>query len=164
LADEKMNPVEYAEKVLDVHGPWTQAQERLTHYEKAVDVAAEARTGIRRLKQQIADRRTEILTEAPLTVPNYMDLNTTQKRDAIKILVSGDAVCNQLEDEMDDVQSALEQAQAEIKYHEQGLFVFTARMTELGGLLNFYAEVKAAQTAQRQQQKNTTAQAEGEQQ
>lgn len=107
------------------------------------------RASIRALKQAHKMRLIEIAAEAPSTVPNFTDYNTTQRREAIKILVGGDEKIAEIEVDLSECQSVLDEANANLDHHKLGIGALTARMTELGGLLHFYAEAKHAQTAQR---------------
>lgn len=138
----------YAEETLDVHGPWQEAQRRLDSHASASERVTQNKAQIRGLKQTIEDRRRDIAAEAP-SAAGYPS-GVQARRDFVKLLVESDGAVSAAEDMIAVCQSVLEDAQAELRHHELGLSVLTARMTELGGLLHFYAEAKSAQTARLQ--------------
>lgn len=137
--------VEYAEKQLDVHGPWIEAQRRLDLHSQASENVRLAKDEIRALKQSLSDRQFEVTTEAPST-PGYPNAVQARK-DFIKLMIAGDPTCNRIEREINHLQSVLDDYQSEVRHHDLGLSVLTARMNELSGLLSFYAAAKLAQTA-----------------
>lgn len=140
------NPVRYAEETLDVHGPWTEAQERLAQHSDASVVATKAKGDIRTFRMQLKDRAAVIAADAP-SQSGYPS-GVQARREFIKLLISVDTETESLEDRIAECQATLEDAQADLKHHELGLHVLTARMTELGGLLQFYAVAKTTQISQ----------------
>jgi hypothetical protein len=140
-----MNPVEYAEKQLDVHGPWKEAQRREEAHGVALQKIATIKSRVRELKGLLTDREHELRSEAP-SVPDFPTA-IQAKRDFVKLMIESDTTCTSLVTHLAECQSMLEDAQADVKYHELGVTVLSARLTELGGLLHFYAAAKEAQTA-----------------
>jgi chromosome segregation ATPase len=140
---KRRSAVEYAEKVLGVHLPWDEALGRLLDHENATQAQAEIRNSIRTHKQRIEDRKFEVTTEAP-SVEGYPD-GVQARRDFVKVLLANDEQLGDLESTLDHLNSRLEHVSAEVKRHELALHVLVARMTELGGLLQFYAVAKQAE-------------------
>lgn len=141
----KLNPVQYAEQVLDVHGPWVEAQDRLKLHAEASESVDQFKREMRARKRLIDDRKLELASAAPL-MPGWPDKGVTAQRDFIKQVVADDDKLRELEASVAECQSAIEEAQSQVRHHELGIGFLTARLTELGGLLHFYAEAKAAET------------------
>lgn len=138
-ASTKINPVEYAEKVLGVHLPWDEAQQRLEQHALAQDRMTMLRSNLRGLKNDLEAHKIELLNQGAAMWPND---SVTARREKTKSLIASDGEHTRLEEAITECQFDLESAEADVRHHELGLHVLTARMTELGGLLNFYAEVK----------------------
>ena len=133
--------VNYAENVLGVHNPWSESLRRLESHRVAGERIASIKTEIRNTKASVDDRRLSLISEAPA---KYPDLSITARKDQLRIDFAHDAHLIHLEQEVRRLEGELDSAEAERRHHELGLHILTARMNELGGLLNFYAEAKAA--------------------
>lgn len=149
-----MSPVDYAEQVLGVHEPWTSAQTRLDEYELALKTQALLKGRYKGVQIAIRDREFEVMTETPA---KYQNASDTAMRRYVKEEQEQDYRLRQLRSELHQVQLDLDNVEADVLRHSRALDVLTARMTELGGLLQFYAVVKQAQTQAIQQQKEGTA-------
>ncbi len=143
---KRRSAVEYAEQVLDVHAPWKEAQERLDYHDTALNEVDRLKGEIRLLKQRIEDRKMEIATEAPST-QGYPE-GVQARRDFVKLLQANDTALSELEEQIVQAEHDRDEWQSTAKHHELGLHVLTARMNGLGGLLQFYAVAKQAETAQ----------------
>lgn len=142
---KRMSAVSYAEQVLQVHVPWQDAQDALAKHEAASNEVNRLRSEIRGCKQRIEDRKMEVATEAPST-EGYPADGVQKQRDFVKILQGGDEQIADLESQSDDLHRQIETQQAIVKHQDLRLYATTARMNELGGLLHFYAEAKAAES------------------
>lgn len=142
----KKNPVKYAENDLGVHQPWEEAQNRLSLYGIASDAIAEHKRELRTLKAQIEDAKHNVRTVAPSEVDFWDSMSQKDRDQAIKDKIADSDYITELEKRVREHQASLDTAESEARHHELGLKVLSSRMTELGGLLSFYAEVKRAET------------------
>jgi signal transduction histidine kinase len=148
------NPVQYAEEVLDVHGPWEEAKSRLEQHTEASTRLFKVKQQVRAAKSDLDDQKRDIIARAP-AMDGY-PTNKTAQREFVKLLIEVDPDCIELQQTIADCQASLDDAQSDVKHHEIGLSVLSSRMAELGGLLHFYAAAKEAQTAQQRVQHNDT--------
>lgn len=133
------NAVTYAEDELQVHTVWEQAQSRMQDLHQALKASAEIVTAIRDTKDKLADREREIVTT---TRGAFHELSETAWSKKLKELVHDDPTSKDLRDLLRGHEAAHDEAEADVKYHTQGVQLYQARMIELGGLLNFYAATK----------------------
>lgn len=140
---ERKSAVQYAEEVLGVHVPWDEAQRRLELHAQASENVDLTRGELRANKQSLEDRKLEVATEAP-SLAGYPE-GVQARRDWTKLLIVNDEKIVKYEQQIAHLQTVLEDYQSQVKHHELGLHVLTARMTELGGLLMFYAAAKQAE-------------------
>lgn len=138
------NPVEYAESVLDVHGVWNEAQERLAAHEEAKNAYLAALTSIRWTENQIATREAEIVAEERGTHP---DMKITEFKQHVATVQATDETTVDFRGVLADQKAIRDEAEQGMKHHDLGVRALTARMNELAGLLDFYAAAKEAQTA-----------------
>lgn len=141
---KRMNPVQYAEQVLAVHVPWEEAQRHLDLHADASEHVDLTRREIRAVKANIEDRKAEVTAEAPST-RGYPE-GVQARRDFTKLLLASDDKLTSMEKHLDNLHSMLDDYQSAVKHHELALYAVTARMNELGGLLQFYSVAKAAET------------------
>lgn len=134
------NPVTYAEDTLGVHDVWTDAQRRLEQHAAAVAERAALTTAIRRLKVRITDREAELTSD--LTAVHADVKTVTERNKLVKEGIQKDPQVQDMKSELDDLEATRDMVSADIARHEQGCHVLAARMTELGGLLNFYAAAR----------------------
>ncbi len=139
----KANAVQYAEETLGVHVPWDDSQDALERHDQFSNKCETLRGSIRGMKQRIEDRKLEVASEAPSSQGYPLD-GVTKQRDFLKQLQAADKELSDLESKLDADQALLDHAEIGRKHQELRLFACTARMTELGGLLQFYAVAKAA--------------------
>lgn len=138
------NPVKYAEDVLGVHLPWEEVQDRLSRHAAASQQADETAIQLRATRRNLEDRKRHITAEAP-SFSDWPD-KVTPQREYLKRLIDNDAECLKLERSIEELQAAHDEYKSTARHHELGINALSARMTELGGLLTFYAEVKRAET------------------
>lgn len=134
------NPVKYAEEVLGVHEPWEEGQRRLEALGKNRAEKVDVRKAIRQLQSKIADREADVVIEvqgASLGSETKTELDR-RKKDAIR----ADPSLQDYRSELDDLRTTEDMLDSDIKHDEAGLAFLAARMTELGGLLSFYAAAR----------------------
>lgn len=155
----KQNPVTYAEQVLGVHAPWQEVQERLSNHAAASESADETAIQLRATRRELEDRKRNITNLAPQSV-NWPDKVTPQK-EFIKRAIDNDEECLRLERSIEELQAAHDEYKSTARHHELGIHALSARMTELGGLLTFYSEVKRAETTSQISPNKSNTQEEG---
>lgn len=140
----KQNPVKYAEEVLGVHVPWEEVQNRIQAHAAASRQADQTAIQLRSTRRELEDRKREITNLAPQSF-NWPDKVTPQK-EFIKRAIDNDEECLRMERSIEELQAAHDEYKSTARHHELGINALSARMTELGGLLTFYSEVKRAET------------------
>ncbi len=135
------NPVDYAEEVLGVHQVWDEANTRLAAHEEAKNTFLTSLSGIRYLEEQIAVREAAIVTEQRGEHP---DMKIMEFKQHVATLLASDPDAMQHATDLREEKDTKERAEQDMRHHELGLRALTARMTELAGLLEFYAAAKQA--------------------
>ena len=99
-----------------------------------------------REKRRNLDDRKRYLTDG---APSYFDWpdKIGAQKEFVKKVIDNDNEVSNLEIEIDELQGDVDGLKSAIRHHELGINALAARMTELGGLLHFYAEVKRAETS-----------------
>ena len=133
------DPVAYAEKTLGVHEPWEEAQLRVTQHDQALEVFNSCKAHLRDIHERMADREQQVLADGRA---KYQELSATAFGPVAKGLLQNDPELKELRAEERSLQFQQDEAEASVKHHALGLQVLAARMTALGGLLNFYAAAK----------------------
>jgi hypothetical protein len=134
------NPVTYAEDTLKVHAVWVEAQSRLDTHARLVTERVQTLRDLRAVREEISDRKLELASD-----PAAAGSSHAERERNLKALVSADHTVRTLQAQEADLMATVDMADAELKHHEVGLRVLAARMTELGGLLQFYASRKPHQ-------------------
>lgn len=130
------NPVTYAEKTLDAHGVYERAQRALAAMDAAHEDANAASAELRVLEEAIADREADLVIECRVKHP---DLKTTDFAREVKAMAQADEKMRLHRDALRSAKSKHDDALRRIAVERRRVEIETARMTELGGLLNFYA-------------------------
>lgn len=138
------NPVTYAEDTLGVHHVWDEAQTRLREHDTAKGAYLAAHAAIRAAELLMADREAEIVNEERGKHP---DMKITEFKLHVKTVSQTDPIYAEHEEIVHAQKAVKETMEQEMRHHELGVRAATARMTELGGLLEFYAASKRAATA-----------------
>lgn len=133
------NPVKYAEDTLGVHSVWEEARRRLDHHDQLTHNLAQCHVGLRSLRSEIAERELEITAKAHELWPN---VSGTERARLLKVGLAQDDALRSLRDAERTLLSAQDSLELDKHHHEQGIRVLSARMVELGGLLQFYASVR----------------------
>jgi hypothetical protein len=135
----KQNAVTYAEDTLGVHVVWEEAQQRIEAHGLATEGALRAKRDIRDIEERITDREAEITSDERGANP---DMKITAFKEHLKVAFANDSVHQALVAELANSQNVRDGHDADMRHHELGIRALTARMTELGGLLEFYAAAK----------------------
>lgn len=151
-----MNPVTYAEQELGVHIPWQEAQDRLASHENATNTVTHFKNLLRMSKDYLEDAKREARAEAPSQIQFFDSLSVKERDQAVRDFIANSPKVTSVEQDIRSFQGDLDRAEGELKHHELGLKVLSSRMTELGGLLHFYAEVKRAETEESVIKSNTS--------
>lgn len=136
------NAVSYAEETLGVHKVWEEAQERLGLHSLAKSEYLEALKAIRSYESGMADRVATLVAEQRGLNP---DMKVTAFREHMKAVEADDEAMKVFHTSLALAKDERDEAEQEMRHHELGLRALTARMTELAGLLEFYAAAKAQQ-------------------
>lgn len=133
------SPITYAEETLGVHEVWKETEFRLSEHQKLTNRRAHYLSDLRANRAHQSDREAVIATEA---TGKYSDLSDTARTKVIKSLVHDDTEHASLRQAERDLQADLDQCDGDLSHHEKGIAALSARMVELGGLLQFYAAAK----------------------
>lgn len=137
----KKDPVTYAEVDLKVHDTFHDAWEVNEAHSAAVVRRVGHLTKLREVRDDIEHREHEIVTELR---GKYMDASEAALSRTIKLAFKDDPHLQSLVRMERVIQGEVDGTDAEIDSLKSTLKLLTARLTELGGLLNFYAAAKSA--------------------
>lgn len=134
--------VDYAEKDLGVHIVFEVAQTRRTMLDSSLTQLAAERDHKRDLEVQITDREMELtLDEAG----HHPEMSVAAMDRHMKQVLARDELLRQLKGDLSSVISNIEGTEYDIRIHETDIKIAVARMTELGGYLQYLAAIKLNQ-------------------
>ena len=136
-----MNPVQYAEDVLNVHGVFDEAESVYIRYTTALDAHTDNVAAVRTLREGLADAEAEVSVRERAANP---DQSVTAFEKHLKDVLRNDSEVRKIRHNLMEAQYAADQSEADIKRHDGKLKMLAARMEELGGLLNYFAATKMA--------------------
>lgn len=135
-SSEKKKAVAYAEDTLQVHEAWATYGAELTALEEAQASLRRATTLARALRSQIEDRDYDVGVEVRAEHSKLSQAAFDRHhKDAIHV----DPAARELRAKLVAAQTDIDLAEHEVKVLEHSLRGLQARMSELGGLLTFYA-------------------------
>lgn len=137
------NSVEYAEDTLGVHKVYDDCTQRLEEHDKAKNTYLTALSDIRQLKAAVVEREAEITSDERGKHP---DMKITAFKQHVGVKCEQDTVHKAYRDDLAVAESSRDEAEQDMRHHELGVRALTARMNELGGLLEFYSAAKQAAT------------------
>lgn len=138
------NPVDYAEQSLGVHKVYDEAATRLNEHAHLTDEIKALNAKIRQVKESITDRESLIVAQEG---GNIAGLSKTAAKEHMKAAFDADDEINRLRGLLADAEAERADADATLRHHALGVQMLTARMQELGGLLEFYAAAKRNTTS-----------------
>lgn len=136
---ESSQAVDYAENTLGVHDTFAVALDGLTIFEESADLYADFCVGVRRAEEDMAQREAELIMQFRTANPDWSEAKMEK---GIRLLVQTDAVMVAHRARLRDVRSERDRAELDMKRGRIRCEIASARLIELGGLLNFYAAAK----------------------
>lgn len=133
------DPVAYAEDTLGVHAVYDETRDRLSQHADAKDRYLTALKAVRELKGSMAEREAEITSDERGKNP---DMKITAFKQHVAATCEQDSVYAAYADELAAEEANRDTAEQDMRHHELGVRALTARMYELGGLLEFYSAAK----------------------
>jgi len=134
-----VNYVKYAEDILGVHVPHSEAMALLPEHGRLTHEKAEAQASIRTMKMRIEDRTAELQIEETANNPS---MSATALKEHMRVAAVTDPTLTAFRDELAELEGKRDALAGELQHVEMELRTHSARMVELGGLLNFYAANK----------------------
>jgi hypothetical protein len=134
-----MNPVDYAEQTLGVHTVYEEAQKRLDLHGQLTGQIAALNAAIRADKDNLAARESTLVAEHGA---HTAGMSKTAAKEYMKAIIESDPEVERIRDRLAEHESDRAVMDADLRHHAAGLQMLTARMHELGGLLEFYAAAK----------------------
>lgn len=135
------DPVSYAEHTLKVHEIYDESRSALEDLEHAHAAVTTHAAAIRDVQEQIAVREAVVISEQRAA---HADLSDTAFQREVKNFLAMDEDLQRHRGDLRSAQRSHDEAKDGVRQHEQRLRIATARMEELGGLLNFYGASKTA--------------------
>lgn len=136
-----MNPVKYAEDELGVHDVQTRAERALKDFGEWSIAEADHAARVRDCKDDVDDHQAVATAEQR---GKHADLSNADFDRSLRRFLATDVGLAELRSKLRKAQHDHDEATAERRHAEHTIEALAARMIELGGLLNFYAAVKAA--------------------
>lgn len=131
--------LDYAENGLKVHEVYNEAIELLERQRESLSKQLKARDAKREVETQIADREMELtLDEAG----KHESMSVAAMERHMKAVLHNDLLLGQLRAKLREVGSELDLAESSLKFIDSSIKVITARITELGGYLNYLAAAR----------------------
>lgn len=137
----KQTPVAYAEGTLGVHDVYEQSLEAHKQLEAALGLYADAAASIREINGAIEAREYDLVAAHRGENP---DISLSALDRWLKDQRHADDSLRELRDDLLNKQADSDSAHVNIEKYKYRLRVLSARMNELGGLLNFFASAKMA--------------------
>lgn len=141
------NPVEYAEKALQVHKVYEEAVAAEAELQTIHNELAQCKIKENSLQQNISDREMDLLSEERGKHPEMSQAGMERH---LKLVLHVDTAYREMIRELMEVHDTQTAQNANRSITESKVRVLTARMTELGGYLHYLAAAKESQTANRQ--------------
>lgn len=124
------------DKQLGVHEVYTGAQEAQQALESTLDGLRQVRANKRTLEIAIADRESEVTQDV---WSSNSDAAVTKLDKLVKVAIQTDGFLRDLRKKMNEILAEIDTLEADKEINEVDIKIACARMTELGGYLNFVA-------------------------
>lgn len=138
------NSVQYAEQHLQVNSVYTEALTLEAEYGELVEKVKVINDLLREVEDNLEERERSIAATL-MADKDYVQLSKTALREAIKHDIDNNEEVIDLRRQIAVLKGDRASFEYDMKIRTQGIALRVARMTELGGLLNFYAAAKASQ-------------------
>lgn len=138
----------YAENVLGVHSVYTGAVEARDKLDVLTSELSTLHDRKRMLTDRMTDREMEIASDERGKHP---DMSQASMDKHMKVAVNSDPAVRALRDELRSVNDDIDGLEYDVRMVEHDIKIAVARMTELGGYLNYLAAVKQATTPRSQE-------------
>ncbi len=136
------NAVTYAETELGVHACHKSALEARELLEKSLDELGTSRAALREAEFDLSFHEVEMLTDQ---MQKHPEMSATAMKDHIKRVTWSDSAWLEVRQLIDLRKQQVEQAETDVRLAENDVRIACARMTELGGYLDYLAVAKANQ-------------------
>lgn len=148
----KVDPVTYAENTLGVHRVFEEAERRFALHAEASENVTRTQDEIRALKAQVEEREIEIVSDERA---KEHGLSKTAFGDHLKEVLREDPDLRALRSKISNLEGMRNDYEQQVKHHQLGVQLASARMQELEGLLSFYAACKLANAVHPSQPSST---------
>lgn len=134
-----LKAIKYAEDELGVHKVYREAVEAQKGLQEVIGRLIIARDKKRDLEQALIDREMEIALEQRSIHP---EMPVTRMEALLKTLRNDDDTCRELKEEIRHELALIDGFEFDKGLRESSIKIMTARMTELGGYLQYLAAIK----------------------
>lgn len=142
------NPVTYAEQNLQVHAVYEEATQTWVDLAELQQKLAEVTHGLYVLREQMADAEVEVVIDMRALAG---DAPEWKYKEALKCALRTDGRTAAIRTAITPVVQEQALLESKIKIMERRLNILTARLSQLGGLLTFYAMRSPAPKSQVEQ-------------
>lgn len=139
MSNARIDPVTYAEDTLGVHRVYEEAERRYNEHAMASDALDRTSDEIRSVRAEIEASEIELVSDLRA---KHNDLSKTAFGELLKERIKEDADLRVLRTQLAHLEGVRAEYERQVKHHQLGIHLATARMEELGGLLEFYAACK----------------------
>jgi chromosome segregation ATPase len=134
--------LEYAENVLGVHDVWRDALQARNELDEALTPLSEARDKRRELEFLLQDAEMEVASEE---WGKHSDMAVTRMEKHLKIAIQNNDRCRELREQIAKVQGDIDGFESDVEVAKASVRIASARLTELGGYLQYLAAIKLTQ-------------------
>lgn len=139
MSNGKVDPISYAEESLGVHRVFEEGERRYELHAEASDALDRTSDEIRSVRAEIEASEIELVSDLRA---QQNDMSKTAFGEFLKERLKEDADLRVLRTRLAHLEGVRAEYERQVKHHQLGVHLATARMEELGGLLEFYAACK----------------------
>lgn len=132
----------YAEDTLGVHEVYKHAREAHERLDDALTILANSKDKRRALEVKLQDVEMEVAADER---SKHADMSAAAMEKHLKIVLNADVQVRDLRRQILDLTNTIEGLEYDRSIEEAAIRIAVARLTELGGYLNYLAAVKQAQ-------------------
>jgi chromosome segregation ATPase len=134
--------IDYAEKTLGVHQVYEGCQAARNRLDETLTLLSESRDRRRELEFLVQDAEMEVASDEWSKHPE-MAVGRMEKH--LKIAIQSNDRCRELREQIAKLQGDIDGYEADVKVAETDVRIAVARLTELGGYLQYLAAIKLTQ-------------------